>query len=174
MRGKHLHDDVRALCPVCPLDEQLVVLGDLRRDFPEGFQGMRSPPGDVGQRVASCGLVIGSRSVVDFEVKRSSPHHREGPIQAMQGDRPEHGAQVDRGPFRKLMGIVLGHAARLDSQFAHDVVFALSRAIKELEEELGVVLFARATRSIRLTRAGKLLLNHAPCVFTALRRHATA
>ncbi|AGL46273.1 LysR family transcriptional regulator [Pseudomonas aeruginosa] len=44
----------------------------------------------------------------------------------------------------------------------------LSRAIKELEEELGVVLFARTTRSTRLTRAGKLFLNHVPRVFTAL------
>ena len=35
----------------------------------------------------------------------------------------------------------------------------LSRAIKELEEELGVMLFAR-TRSTRLTRAGELFLEH--------------
>ncbi|GKV93315.1 LysR family transcriptional regulator [Pectobacterium aroidearum] len=46
----------------------------------------------------------------------------------------------------------------------------LSRAIKELEEELGVVLFARTTRSTRLTRAGKLLLNHVPRVFAALQQ----
>lgn len=46
----------------------------------------------------------------------------------------------------------------------------LSRAIKELEEELGVVLFARTTRSTRLTRAGKLFLNHVPRVFTALQQ----
>lgn len=44
----------------------------------------------------------------------------------------------------------------------------LSRAIKELEEELGVVLFARTTRSTRLTRAGNLLLDHVPRVFAAL------
>ena len=44
----------------------------------------------------------------------------------------------------------------------------LSRAIKELEEELGVMLFARTTRSTRLTRAGKLFLEHVQRVFTAL------
>ncbi|AFU46888.1 MULTISPECIES: LysR family transcriptional regulator [Burkholderiales] len=44
----------------------------------------------------------------------------------------------------------------------------LSRAIKELEEELGVVLFARTTRSTRLTCAGKLFLEHVRRVFAAL------
>jgi len=46
----------------------------------------------------------------------------------------------------------------------------LSRAIKELEEELGVTLFARTTRSTRLTRAGKLFLEHVPRVFAALQQ----
>ena len=46
----------------------------------------------------------------------------------------------------------------------------LSRAIKELEEELGVVLFARTTRCTRLTRAGKLFLEHVPRVFAALQQ----
>ncbi|HCF4374995.1 TPA: LysR family transcriptional regulator [Pseudomonas aeruginosa] len=46
----------------------------------------------------------------------------------------------------------------------------LSRAIKELEEELGVMLFARTTRSTRLTRAGKMFLEHVPRVFTALQQ----
>ncbi len=46
----------------------------------------------------------------------------------------------------------------------------LSRAIKELEEELGVVLFARTTRSTRLTRAGKLFREHVIRVFAALQQ----
>ncbi|MCU1073192.1 LysR family transcriptional regulator [Stenotrophomonas maltophilia] len=46
----------------------------------------------------------------------------------------------------------------------------LSRAIKELEEELGVILFARTTRSTRLTRAGKIFLEHVPRVLTALQQ----
>lgn len=44
----------------------------------------------------------------------------------------------------------------------------LSRAIKELEEELGVQLFARTTRSTRLTRAGQSFLENVPRIFTAL------
>ena len=44
----------------------------------------------------------------------------------------------------------------------------LSRAIKELEEELGVVLFARTTRSTRLTRAGTLFLEHVRRVLAAV------
>lgn len=44
----------------------------------------------------------------------------------------------------------------------------LSRAIKELEEELGVRLFERNTRSTRLTRAGQAFLEHVPRVFAAL------
>lgn len=46
----------------------------------------------------------------------------------------------------------------------------LSRAIKELEEELGVQLFVRTTRSTRLTRAGRLFLDHVPRVFAALQQ----
>lgn len=45
---------------------------------------------------------------------------------------------------------------------------ALSRAIKELEEELGAVLFARTTRSTKLTHAGRLFLEHVRRVFTTL------
>lgn len=46
----------------------------------------------------------------------------------------------------------------------------LSRAIKELEEELGEQLFVRTSRSTRLTRAGKLFLEHVPRVFIALQQ----
>lgn len=46
----------------------------------------------------------------------------------------------------------------------------LSRAIKELEEELGVLLFSRTTRSTRLTRAGRMFLEHVPRVFIALQQ----
>lgn len=46
----------------------------------------------------------------------------------------------------------------------------LSRAIKELEQELGVLLFARTTRSTRLTHAGELFLEHARRVFSALQQ----
>jgi DNA-binding transcriptional LysR family regulator len=46
----------------------------------------------------------------------------------------------------------------------------LSRAIKELEEDLGSQLFARTTRSTRLTRAGRLFLAHVPRVFAALQQ----
>jgi len=44
----------------------------------------------------------------------------------------------------------------------------LSRAIKELEEDLGAQLFVRTTRSTRLTRAGNLFLEHVPRVFASL------
>ena len=44
----------------------------------------------------------------------------------------------------------------------------LSRTIQELEEDLGAPLFLRPTRSTRLTRAGKLFLEHVPRVFAAL------
>ncbi|HBN9689351.1 MULTISPECIES: LysR substrate-binding domain-containing protein [Pseudomonas] len=46
----------------------------------------------------------------------------------------------------------------------------LSRAIKELEEELGTQLFVRTTRSTRLSHAGRLFLEHVPRVFTALQQ----
>lgn len=46
----------------------------------------------------------------------------------------------------------------------------LSRAIKELEEDLGVQLFERTTRSTRLTRAGRIFLERVPRIFTALQQ----
>ncbi|MDO3526386.1 LysR family transcriptional regulator [Ralstonia pseudosolanacearum] len=46
----------------------------------------------------------------------------------------------------------------------------LSRAIKELEEDLGVQLFVRTTRNTRLTRAGQMFLEHVPRVFASLQQ----
>lgn len=46
----------------------------------------------------------------------------------------------------------------------------LSRAIKELEEELTVKFFVRTTRNTWLTRAGELFLDHVPRVFAALQQ----
>ncbi|QWT40354.1 LysR family transcriptional regulator [Dickeya dadantii] len=46
----------------------------------------------------------------------------------------------------------------------------LSRAIKELEEELGVKLFVRTTRSTQLTRTGKLFLDHVSRVLAVLQQ----
>lgn len=46
----------------------------------------------------------------------------------------------------------------------------LSRAIKELEEDLGAQLFVRTTRSTRLTRAGRMLLENVPRVFASLQQ----
>lgn len=44
----------------------------------------------------------------------------------------------------------------------------LSRAIKELEEELGALLFVRSTRRTQLTRAGQLLQEHTSRIFAAV------
>lgn len=44
----------------------------------------------------------------------------------------------------------------------------LSRTIRELEEDLGVRLFERNTRSTRLTLAGRVFKEHVPQVFAAL------
>lgn len=46
----------------------------------------------------------------------------------------------------------------------------LSRAIKELEEDLGTQLFVRTTRSTRLTHAGRMFLEHVPRVFASLQQ----
>lgn len=44
----------------------------------------------------------------------------------------------------------------------------LSRAIKDLEDELGAKIFTRTTRNIRLTHAGKVFLERVPRIFEAL------
>lgn len=59
------------------------------------------------------------------------------------------------------------HFARA-AQKLHIEQSPLSRAIKELEEDLGAQLFVRTTRSTRLTRAGRMFLEHVPRVFASL------
>lgn len=61
------------------------------------------------------------------------------------------------------------HFARA-AQRLHIEQSPLSRAIKELEEDLGIQLFLRTTRSTRLTQAGRLFLEHVPRVFIALQQ----
>lgn len=46
----------------------------------------------------------------------------------------------------------------------------LSRAIKELEEDLGVRLFIRNSRSTRLLRAGQVFKEYVPRIFTTLQQ----
>ena len=61
------------------------------------------------------------------------------------------------------------HVARAAERL-HIEQSPLSRAVKELEEDLGVQLFARTTRSTRLTRAGRMFLEHVPRVFASLQQ----
>ncbi|ELF6209433.1 LysR family transcriptional regulator [Pseudomonas putida] len=46
----------------------------------------------------------------------------------------------------------------------------LTRAIKKLEEDLGVRLLIRHSRSMRLSRAGQVFKDHMPRIFTALQQ----
>ena len=46
----------------------------------------------------------------------------------------------------------------------------LSRAIKELEEDLGTRLFIRNSRNTCLSRAGQAFLEHVPRIFTSLQQ----
>ena len=52
---------------------------------------------------------------------------------------------------------------------ANIVQSALSTSIRSLEQELGVQLFVRTTRQVRLTEAGRVLLEHARIVMDAAR-----
>lgn len=64
------------------------------------------------------------------------------------------------------------HFARAANRL-HIETSPLSRAIKELEVELGVRLFERDTRKTRITGAGVLLLVEARHLFTTLEQTRT-
>lgn len=64
------------------------------------------------------------------------------------------------------------HFARAANRL-HIETSPLSRAIKELEGELGVRLFERDTRKTRMTNAGVLLLDEARYLFAALEQTRT-
>ncbi|HBO4450465.1 TPA: LysR family transcriptional regulator [Pseudomonas aeruginosa] len=61
------------------------------------------------------------------------------------------------------------HFARAAEKL-HTEQSPLSRTIKELEEDLGVRLFIRNTRSTRLSRAGEVFKEHVPRIFTSLQQ----
>jgi DNA-binding transcriptional LysR family regulator len=44
----------------------------------------------------------------------------------------------------------------------------LSRAIRLLEQDLGVSLFHRTTRGTRITKSGEVLLEHARCILSSV------
>lgn len=61
------------------------------------------------------------------------------------------------------------HFARA-AQRLHIEQSPLSRAIKELEEELGTRLFIRNSRNTHLSRAGQMFLEHVPRIFISLQQ----
>src|SRR5688572_5441816 len=60
------------------------------------------------------------------------------------------------------------------AQDLHIVQPALSRQVKQLEEELGVELFERLPRGVRLSAAGKVLLERARALMDDVDRMADA
>jgi DNA-binding transcriptional LysR family regulator len=60
------------------------------------------------------------------------------------------------------------------AQELHIVQPALSRQIKQLEEELGALLFDRLSRGVRLTAAGKVLLERARSIMADIERMSAA
>ena len=59
------------------------------------------------------------------------------------------------------------HFGRADEKLHMDSS-PLSRAIKELEGELGAQLFSRTSRSIKLSHEGEVFLERVPRIFAAL------
>ena len=81
---------------------------------------------------------------------------------------------LEARPLRQFVAVAeelhFGRAA----QRLHMAQPALSQAIRQLEVQLGVQLFERTSRSVRLTAAGSALLERAPAALEALDEAARA
>lgn len=69
--------------------------------------------------------------------------------------------------FRYFIKVARLNSIREAADALHIAPSAISRQIDRLEEELGVSLFERSGRGIRLTQAGQILLTHASTILDA-------
>jgi protein-disulfide isomerase-like protein with CxxC motif len=100
-----------------------------------------------------CGWCYAASSMVEAVANAGIPIvlHGGGLWETPTGVAPDKRAYIQRSDAR---------IAELTGERLHVEQPPLSRAIKELEEDLGAQLFVRTTRSTRLTRAGKLFLDN--------------
>jgi DNA-binding transcriptional LysR family regulator len=84
---------------------------------------------------------------------------------ALDCGESQYWAEVDAAIELKQLRYFVAVAEELDfgraAERLHISQSPLSRAIRELERDLGVVLFVRTTRHVELTAAGSLLLERA-------------
>lgn len=76
--------------------------------------------------------------------------------------------------LRYLVGVSEAGGVLPASKVLHIAQPALSQHIASLEEELGVALFVRSNKGMRLTEAGKTLVDHSRIVLADIERARTA